>query len=67
MGAGDADFIEQAREAAEEIPTARIRVLEATDHYGAHVDDSTALVDEIVGWLRETDRSVAPSPAHQIP
>jgi pimeloyl-ACP methyl ester carboxylesterase len=36
LGAGDADFFEQARRAAGEIPNAVFIGLEGLDHYGAH-------------------------------
>ncbi len=36
VGAGDADFFEQARQAAGEIPNAELIGLEGLDHYGAH-------------------------------
>ncbi len=36
LGAGDADFFEQARQAAGEIPNAEFIGLEGLDHYGAH-------------------------------
>ena len=36
LGAGDADFFEQARRAADEIPNAEFVGLEGLDHLGAH-------------------------------
>lgn len=38
LGAGDVDFIEQARRAAGEIPNAEFVALEELDHYGAHFE-----------------------------
>lgn len=56
MGAADAEFIDQARKAADEIPDARFYEIESTDHLGAHLDQGQALVDEILRWLRGIDR-----------
>jgi pimeloyl-ACP methyl ester carboxylesterase len=43
IGAGDADFLDQARRAAEEIPTAEFVSLQGLDHYGAHVGQDAVL------------------------
>jgi pimeloyl-ACP methyl ester carboxylesterase len=37
VGAGDVDFLEQARHASEEIPNAEFLALEGADHIGAHL------------------------------
>lgn len=51
IGAGDADFLEQARRAADEIPNAEFVSLEGRDHYGAHVDQD-AVVTAVIRTLR---------------
>jgi hypothetical protein len=52
MGAGDADFLEQARHAAGEIPGRELLLLEEADHYSAHVSTDDALIAAIVRTLR---------------
>lgn len=52
MGAGDADFLDQARRAAHEIPKAELLLLEAADHYGAHMSQDAFLLDAVVRTLR---------------
>ena len=52
VGAGDADFLDQARQAAEEIPSAQFISLEGLDHYGAHTGQDDPLLDAILRWLR---------------
>lgn len=53
IGSADADFIEQARQAAAEIPGARLVALAAADHYQAHVSEDEVLLDAVVNTLRE--------------
>lgn len=53
MGAGDADFLDQARRAAQEIPNARFLLLEEADHYGAHTSRDVVLLDAVLDVLRE--------------
>ena len=55
MGEADSDFIDQARQAADEIPGARFYELASRDHLGAHLDQGQALIDEILRWLRDVD------------
>jgi pimeloyl-ACP methyl ester carboxylesterase len=55
MGAGDADFLEQARRAAEEIPQAELLVLEEADHYAAHMSQDEYLLDAVLRTLRGDD------------
>jgi len=52
LGAGDHDFIDQARRAAEEIPNAELLVLEEADHYAAHVSQDDQLLDAVLRTLR---------------
>ena len=52
MGAGDADFLDQARRAADEIPKAELLLLEEADHYGAHISHDEFLLDAILRTLR---------------
>ncbi len=52
MGAGDADFLEQARRAADEIPKAELLVLEEADHYAAHMSQDELLLDAVLRALR---------------
>lgn len=51
VGAGDTDFIEDARRAAAEIPGARFVAL-AGDHYQTHVSEDQALLDAVLQALR---------------
>lgn len=51
MGAGDADFVDQARRAAEEIPGAEFVALDALDHIGAHYE-SERVVPAVLRALR---------------
>ncbi|HEU0303893.1 MAG TPA: alpha/beta hydrolase [Gaiellaceae bacterium] len=52
LGAGDADFVDQARRAAEEIPAAEFIALDDLDHYGAHFL-SERVVPAVLRHLRE--------------
>jgi hypothetical protein len=52
IGAADADFLERARGAAEEVPDAELLVLEEADHYAAHMSQDELLVDATVRTLR---------------
>lgn len=52
IGAADADFLEGARRAAEEIPDAELLVLEEADHYAAHVSQDEILIDAALRTLR---------------
>ena len=53
MGAGDADFVDQARRAAEEIPGAEFLALDALDHLGAHYEGER-VVPAVLRTLRGT-------------
>jgi pimeloyl-ACP methyl ester carboxylesterase len=53
IGSADADFVEQARQAAGEIPAARFVELDAADHYEAHVSEGEALREAVLSSLRE--------------
>jgi len=55
MGAGDVDFMEGARRAANEIPDSRFFEVPAADHFGAHIDQDERLLDEVVRWMRDAD------------
>jgi pimeloyl-ACP methyl ester carboxylesterase len=52
IGAADADFLEGARRAAEEIPDAELLVLEEAHHYAAHVSRDEILIDAALRTLR---------------
>ncbi|HSK16698.1 MAG TPA: alpha/beta fold hydrolase [Gaiellaceae bacterium] len=52
LGAGDLDFVEQARRAAEEIPNAELVELDELDHLGAHFEVER-VVPAVVRTLRE--------------
>jgi pimeloyl-ACP methyl ester carboxylesterase len=52
IGAADADFLEGARRAAEEIPDAELLVLEEADHYAAHMSQDEILIDAALTTLR---------------
>ncbi len=52
FGSADTDFIDQARQAAEEIPGARLVALAAADHYRAHVSEDEVLLDAVLDTLR---------------
>ncbi len=52
IGAGDADFLDQARRAATEIPRGELLLLEQADHYAAHVSADEALIEAVLRTLR---------------
>jgi pimeloyl-ACP methyl ester carboxylesterase len=52
MGAGDDDFLDQARRAAAEIPRGELFLLEQADHYSAHVSTDDALIEAVLRTLR---------------
>jgi pimeloyl-ACP methyl ester carboxylesterase len=52
VGSADADFIELARQAAREIPGARLVELGGADHYQAHVSEDEVLRDATLRTLR---------------
>jgi pimeloyl-ACP methyl ester carboxylesterase len=52
IGAADADFLEGARRAAEEIPDAALLVLEEAHHYAAHMSQDEVLIDAALRTLR---------------
>lgn len=52
LGAGDVDFIEQARRAAAEIPNAEFVALDELDHYGAHFE-ADQVIPAVLHTLRE--------------
>ncbi len=52
IGVADADFLEGARRAAEEIPDAELLVLEEADHYAAHMSQDEILIDAALRTLR---------------
>jgi pimeloyl-ACP methyl ester carboxylesterase len=54
LGAADADFLEGARRAAEEIPGAELLVLEEADHYAAHMSQHEVVLDAVLRTLRRT-------------
>lgn len=52
LGAADADFLDQARRAASEIPNAEFISLEERDHYGAHTRQNDLVIDAVLRTLR---------------
>jgi len=52
IGAADADFLDQARRAASEIPNAEFIALDELDHYGAHTSPEGVVLDAILRTLR---------------
>jgi pimeloyl-ACP methyl ester carboxylesterase len=52
LGAGDVDFVEQARQAAAEIPNATLLMLDDLDHYGAHFE-AERVTPAVLRHLRE--------------
>jgi 3-oxoadipate enol-lactonase len=52
LGAGDTDFLDQARRAAREIPEAELFLLGDADHYAAHVISDDALLEAVLRTLR---------------
>jgi pimeloyl-ACP methyl ester carboxylesterase len=51
IGAADADFLEGARRAAEEIPDTELLVLEEADHYAAHMSQDEIVIDAALRTL----------------
>jgi pimeloyl-ACP methyl ester carboxylesterase len=52
LGAGDLDFLEQARRAADEIPDAEFLSLAGRDHYGAHTSADALVLEAVLRTLR---------------
>jgi hypothetical protein len=52
MGAGDDDFMAQARHAATEIAGAEFVSLEGLDHIGAHLNQSDPVIEAVLRTLR---------------
>lgn len=52
IGAGDVDFLEQARRAAREIPGAEFISLVDSDHYQAHTRPEDVVIDAVLRMLR---------------
>jgi pimeloyl-ACP methyl ester carboxylesterase len=52
IGVTDADFLDQARQAVEEIPKADLLVLEEADHYAAHVGHDELVLESVLQTLR---------------
>lgn len=52
MGAGDNDFLDQARRAAAEIPRGELLLLGEADHYAAHISADDTLIDAVLRTLR---------------
>ena len=55
IGASDTDFLDQARQAADEIPGAEFLSLVGLDHYGAHTDQNDPVLEAILRTLRGVD------------
>jgi len=51
IGAADADFLDQARRAASEIPNAEFISVQDLDHYGAHTSPDEVVLDAILRTL----------------
>jgi hypothetical protein len=54
VAADDADFFEQARRAADEIPNAKFISIERTDHLGMDVAPVAPVLPAVLRVLRET-------------
>jgi pimeloyl-ACP methyl ester carboxylesterase len=52
MGAGDIDFLEQAKRAATEIPNAEFISLVGLDHIGAHMGQGDPVIEAVLRTLR---------------
>lgn len=52
IGGADADFLDGARRAAEEIPDAELLLLEEADHYDAHMSQDEVLLEAVLRTLR---------------
>ena len=52
LGAADADFLDGARRAAEEIPNAELLLLAEADHYAAHVSEDEVVLEAALRVLR---------------
>jgi pimeloyl-ACP methyl ester carboxylesterase len=52
LGAADADLLDGARRAAEEIPNAELLLLAEADHYAAHVSPDDVVVEAVLRVLR---------------
>ena len=52
LGAGDADFLDLAQRAADEIPSAEFISLQAQDHINTHMAQGESLIEAIVRTLR---------------
>ncbi|MDQ3587208.1 MAG: alpha/beta hydrolase [Actinomycetota bacterium] len=52
IGATDADFLDEARRAAEDIPHAELLLLEDADHYAAHMSQDEVLLEAVLRTLR---------------
>jgi pimeloyl-ACP methyl ester carboxylesterase len=51
IGAADADFLDGARRAAEEIPNAELILLDEADHYAAHMSQDDVVLDGVLRTL----------------
>jgi hypothetical protein len=54
VAAGDVDFFDQARRAAEEIPNAEFFSIEETDHLGVDAAPVDPVLPAVLRTLRET-------------
>lgn len=52
IGEGDVDFLEQAHQAAEEIPNAEIISMVESDHYTAHTQQPDAVMNAVIRTLQ---------------
>lgn len=52
IGAADADLLDGARRAAEEIPSAELLLLEGADHYAAHMSQDEVVLAAVLRTLR---------------
>jgi pimeloyl-ACP methyl ester carboxylesterase len=52
IGEGDADFLDQARRGADEIPKAELILLAEADHYAAHISQDHVVSDAVLRTLR---------------
>ena len=55
VGAGDADFLEQARRASTEIPSAEFISLAGLDHIASHMGQEDPVIEAVLRTLRAND------------
>ena len=54
IGAADADFLDGARRAADQIPSTELLLLEGVDHYAAHISQDEVVLEAVLRTLRRS-------------